>query len=325
MPENGNIEKLAKIVSQDIFSWLKWDQRPVMDVDWACELEHHGKKTHPSDTVFSYIHPYTGDRIYLNTDLKSYQKKSINATSVRKALQSLALSVECANVSADWQDKFHIDDEYTHTVVGLLFIYNHDNEFDRVFYDLLNAVDRKNLAIANGNALYVLGPAKIRFLLSVVNDMRRLKADDTLPNKSDFTFYYPDLVLSKRHCGEWGQPATIEMLTGPWIIIKHKAVESTEEGFLIYYSKQGETIEEFVYFLDTLSHYQLLLSNYPIRLRFVDACDDATLNFIKAKEQYLKTWGPDHGREQQLDRINPESVSTIVTKFNPLEVGMRDA
>lgn len=114
MSETGNIEDLAKIVAKDIFSWFKWQQAGLKDVNWDCVQDHHKKKTHPSDTVFSYIHPYTGDRIFLNTDLKSYAEGTIKPAAIRKAIQSLAMSVECANVSQDWQDKYITDDGVPH-------------------------------------------------------------------------------------------------------------------------------------------------------------------------------------------------------------------
>jgi hypothetical protein len=324
MSETGNIEQLAKIVSKEIFKVFKWETCELKDVDWKCEFEHHSKKTHPSDVVFHYIHPYTGNRVYINTDLKSYKKTSISKGAIQKALNSLAMAVECSNVSKDWQDKYYVDEDYQSETVGLLFIYNNDNQFDKDFRQYLIEVDREKLNIAKGNKLFVFGPDDINYLLTVAGDIRHRIADELLPRGEDYTFYYPDLVLNKRHGEEWGQAAIFEYLTAPWMLIKHRLANEVASGYLIYYKRKGSTVDEFVYFLDTLSHYQLLLQGEPIVIRFVGCHSGALNNFNKAKREYLKSWGEDAARKKQLDNIEAGSVTRVVAEFNPMEVGMRD-
>lgn len=131
-------------------------------------------------------------------------------------------------------------------------------------------------------------------------------------------------MLSKRHGDEWGQPASIEALTSPWLIIKHRKTEDIEEGYLIYYHMLGETVDEFVYLIDAMSHYQMLLSNQPIRIRFTNSCKDAGNNFNKAKLEYLKMWGSDEAREIQLNRIDQKRITKVVSNYCPMEIGMRD-
>lgn len=324
MSETGNIEELAKIISKDIFKVFKWESCSLKDVDWSCELEHHEKKTHPSDVVFYYNHPYTGGRVYVNTDLKSYKKSSISKSSVQKALESLALAVECANVSQDWQDKFLTDDELRFEVMGLLFIFNNDNEYDKEFNVVLNDVNKEKINLAKGNKLAVFGPQNINYLLNVAGDIKHRIADDLLPRSEDYTFYYPDMVMNKRHGEEWGQAATFEYLTAPWLLIKHRETETVKAGFLIYYQRKGETVDEFIYFLDTLSYYQLLLQSDPIVVRFVGASQGALRNFEKAKAEYLKSWGEDSARRKQMEKIEAGHITRVVAEYSPMEIGMRD-
>ena len=52
MSETGNIEELAKLVSNEIFKWFKWNTCPLKDTDWQCVIDSHEKKTHPADVVF---------------------------------------------------------------------------------------------------------------------------------------------------------------------------------------------------------------------------------------------------------------------------------
>ncbi len=323
MSETGNIQRLANIISSDIFTWLKWEKRPLEDVNWDCvKPEPHAKSTHPSDVVFHYGDPYTGKTIYVNIDLKSYAKGSITKTALIKALESLAMSVECANISSSWQSKFLLDNLPFGEVIGLLFVYNHDNEFDRNFKEFLEKINSSKINISEKNKIIIFGPDRIKYLVNIVNDIKILCADELLPRSDKYTFFYPDLVLSKMHGNEWDQPASIEVLTSPWIIIKHEKTPRISEGYIIYYQRDGSKPDEFIYLLDALSYFQILISDYKIRIRLVDAVGEATNNFDKAKKSYLSDWAIDDLRKVKLDRIEVNSITNIVTSFNPLEIGM---
>ncbi|MES9898558.1 MAG: hypothetical protein ABW148_05995 [Sedimenticola sp.] len=323
MSETGNIEELAKIVSGDIFKWFKWRVCALKDENWKCVIDNHKKKTHPSDIVYHYDDPYSGDVIYISTDLKSYKKGSISSTSISNALRSLSISVECANISEDWQNKYLVNDVGFDCVIGMLFIYNHDDEFDKDLFDVIGSIDFDKINISENVKLVLFDPLKIRTLVNIVTDMKGLVADDLLP-RTDYTFFYPDLVMSKRHGEEWSQPASIEALTSPWLIIKHRATDEIEEGYVIYYHMSGDTVDEFVYLIDAMSHYQMLLSNKPIRVRFTNPGSNSANNFNKAKLEYLKMWGADEARETQLNRIDARRISKVVSNYCPMEIGMRD-
>ncbi|WP_067221112.1 hypothetical protein [Marinomonas gallaica] len=324
MSETGNIETLAKLVSQDIFKWFKWGTCAPKDEDWSCESDHHGKNTHPSDVVFFYEDPYTGQMHYLNTDLKSYAAGSITKASITRALKTLAMSVECANISDSWQSKFLLNDVGFGDVSGMLFIYNHDSEYDKNFQAELEKVEIKDIPVADGNELVVVGPDLIRRLCDVVSDMKMLKAEDLFPSHDDYTFFYPDLIRARRCGDEWGKPATIEALTSPWLIIKHRSSSEFKGGFIIYYHEYGDTVDEFIYLIDAMSHYQMLSSDYSIRVRFTAASSHANVNFEKAKYEYLKMWGNDEGRKKQMDSLEVQRITNFTKSFNPMEIGMRE-
>jgi hypothetical protein len=327
MSETSVIAEVAQRVSRDIFKWLKWGVRPLCDSNWACVIDSHKNKvkTHPSDVVFYYSDPYTGEVIYLNTDLKSYASRTINEKKVRDALTSLCESVECANISSEWKDKYILDETDNNNVVGFLFIYNHDNNYSGDFIKLLNKINPMSIKIAHGNRIVVFGPEKIRYLYNIVTDIKLLKSEDVFSCLDDYTFYYPDLVLSKRHGSEWGQPASIEALTSPWLMLKYKSKgDPGKSGYVIYYNRQGSTVDEFVYLLDALSHYQMLLSEHDIKIKLVDACDNALENLNKAKHRYLMDWGFDGFRKDQLEKVEAEHMKNMVSDFKLQEVGMRD-
>lgn len=324
MAETGNIETIAKEVSNRLFTWFKWQISPLTDVNWSCAQELHLKKTHPSDVVFYYTDPYSGRDFYLNTDLKSYAKGSINQGSIFKALKNLSLSVECARVSSSWQDKYIVDSLDYGDVGGLLFIYNHDGGYDKELSDIIDQMDCSKLSIADHTRITLLDPLTIKRLNNVVVDIKDLIANDVF-TKSNYTFFYPDLIRTKRKGDEWSQPASVEALTAPWLILKYKSsLANSEDGYVIYYHRSGESVDEFVYLLDALSHHQMLLSNHPIKLRLTTTNDTATINFNKAKIEYLKIWGLDHSREEQLNRIEAGHIEQLSQHFSHIEIGMRE-
>jgi hypothetical protein len=326
MAETSNIAALAERISKEIFTWFKWSSRPLRDSNWECVLDHHNKKTHPSDVVFHYEDPYTGKILYLNTDLKSYQTSSITKTKLETALKSLSLSVECANISEDWKGKFSLPHAGSSDVIGLLFVYNHDNGFDRrKFNSLLREIKLSQLGIQERNKIVVFGPGIILDLFNIVHDLKDLVAEDMMTRHSNYTFFYPDLVMSKAHGDQWSHAASVEVLVGPWIIIKHKEIPNqVKEGYLIYYMRDGSQVDEFVYFLDALSRFQMLLGDELIRIRLVNTVDEAKINFDVAKNKFLVTWGQDKQRKKRLDEIRIDSIQTRETSFNLIEIGMRE-
>lgn len=329
MSETANIGEIAVKISKDIFKHFLWETHPKRDDNFKCvNAEHLGnggksKDTHPCDVVFFYEDPYLGKRIYLHTDLKSYAKDSINSTSLRSAFKSMCMTVECAKESSEWRNKYSVDASEPHEVRGMLFIHNHDNGYDKPFYDAIEKVDLQALPVAPGSILHFLGPHDIQRLYSIGNDIIRLKGEEELPKA--YSFYYPDLVMSRRQGDVWDQSATIESLTGPYIIIKHQATQTYGAGYVIYYNRPGDTPEEFEYFLDSLSRYQMLESGEKIRIRVTseNSIDDLKSVFQTAKNKYVKAWGFDPAREAILNQIEIERITSVSSTYNPGDMGWR--
>lgn len=330
MAETINIGEIASRISKDIFKHFLWEMHQKRDDNFMCTNEKHlgeggkPKDTHPGDVVFYYEDPYLGKRIYLHTDLKSYAADSITATRLRGAFKSLSITVECAKESSEWRKKYSVDASETHEVRGMLFIHNHDNDYDKPFYEAINKVDLQALPVAPGSLLHFLGPHDIQRLYSIGNDIIRLKGEEELPK--EYTFYYPDLVMSRRQGDVWDQPATIESLTGPYIIIKHGPTKTDKAGYVIYYNRPGMSSEEFEYFLDSLSRYQMLESGEKIRIRVTnrDANDDLKSVFQMAKKSYVKAWGFDKGREDILNQIEVDRITNVTSTYNPGDMGWRE-
>lgn len=332
MSETANIGEIAPRISKEIFKHFLWEKHQKHDDNFKCSNVGHksegknpkSKATHPGDVVFYYDDPYLGKVVYLHTDLKSYAKDTITSSKLRGAFKSLSMTIECAKESSDWRDKYSVLESEAHETRGLLFIHNHDNDYDKPFYDAIAKMDLQSLPISPGTLIHFLGPHDIQRLYSIGNDIIRLKGEDELPK--EYTFYYPDLVMSRRHGDGSGQAATIESLTGPYIILKHGAAEKCVAGFVIYYNRPGETPEEFEYFLDSLSRYQMLESDQKIRIRVTkgDAIDDLKAVFEKAKKKYAKAWGFDPARAALLDKIEIDRITSVTSTYNPGDMGWRE-
>ncbi len=330
MAETVNIGEISTKLSNDIFRYFLWKKHPKHDDNFqCCNNKHLGegrkpKTTHPGDVVFFYEDPYLGKTIYLHTDLKSYAASSITSEALRKALRSLCMTVECANESSSWREKYSVDEADLHEVRGLLFVHNHDNSFQKSFHDEIEKVNVQTLPVAAGSILHYLGPEDILRLFSIANDIIRLRGEYELPR--DYTFYYPDLVMFHRQGDVWNQPATIEVLTGPYIIIKHGVADNTEPGYVIYYNRNNSKPEEFQYFLYCLSRYQMLDSGQRIRIRITsrDEGDDLKSIFNQAKKRYVKAWGFDPARAALLDKIEIERMPSFVTSYNAGDMGWRE-
>jgi hypothetical protein len=344
--EVANIAEVANRVANEIFKWFKWEKVPYMDENFDCvKVENHkkvkGKKEshqgemhqHPVDVVFEYFDPYLNKKILLNTDLKSYSKKSISAGKVESALVSLAKTIECAKASKEWKKKYKLNDD-PFEIRGLLFIYNHDNEYDGNFLTTLAKIKSKKIPIDKGQVLHIIHPLSIRYLTTVVADLKGLCVDEGFP-LDDYTFLYPELYLHK-HSGNYkNYPATIELLCAPFMLIKHgplkieegnKIHRSGSGGYIIYYNRSGETEYEFMYLFDLLSRFQMLSSDKTISIRVANNNPSNLIknNYRRAIEKYVREWGGDDFKRKDLERIEMVVINVSVHQFRPGVLAWRE-
>ncbi|MGB4118286.1 MAG: hypothetical protein WBK51_17220 [Polaromonas sp.] len=331
MAETVNIGEIATKLSAEIFESFLWKAHPKHEENFPCINPEHltdgpkpkQKASHPGDVVFFYQDPYLGKRVYLHTDLKSYGKDSIGTVKLRAALQSLSMTIECARHSTEYRTLYSIPDDIDHEIRGLLFVHNHDGKFKASFDEVVGKTDLSTLHIAPHVYLHFLGPRDIDRLYSIANDLIRLKGQKTLPDQ--YSFYYPDLVMWRRHGDVWDQPATIEALTAPYFIVKYPSAEKSSSGYLIYYNRQGASVPEFEYFLDSLSRYQMLEPDELIRIRIVHQDPDINYksNFLAAINKYAKAWGFEPKRTQILEDIKIEPITAVVTSYSAGDIGWR--
>ncbi|HHR6404343.1 TPA: hypothetical protein ACS8BP_001274 [Providencia alcalifaciens] len=354
--ETANIGAMAEKISDEIFKWFKWELVGTTNQNFCCiKKDEHQNSTgnHPTDVVFRYFDPYLNRFVYFNTDLKSYAAGSITATSMRNALVSMARSIDCAESSSEWQERYCYAGE-TFEVRGLLFVYNHDGKFDQHFYDVFSGKNKSkaktkgkskgteierginiaNLPIKRGQKIHIVEPRVINYLSSVINDIKSLCFEKCVP-QDDFQYYYPDLILHKVNGDPDNMPATIEALTGPFFIIKHgpvieKSREGQEkrindEGYVIYYNGEGANELEFVYIFDTLSKFQLLDGKSKIRLRLANPnrYPEVRSVYERSKHTYAREWGFDDYKKGIIDNIEFHIVNIYSNQFSDVEIGWR--
>jgi hypothetical protein len=321
MSETANIARMAEIVSREVFGKIGWQRTGPANYPWPCrKQEHHtkgGHGKHPTDVVFYYDSPYEGRRVYVNTDLKSYGRASIQPSAVAAAVKSLAQAVECANISPDWQNAYQAKG-VSGIVCGLLFVYNHDAEYTARLLPQLPALLRE-FTITPGRRVYVMGPEQVLFVYNTLLDMDLYRVGAKLPHDSEYDFFQPDLIgrpKVRTHC----VVPTLEALLGPWLIFRHRSPE--REHLLFYYRGAGQREDEWTYMLDYLLHYQLLGENVCASIRLPNAAQEAPAMFERAKHAYIQKLALSPAFQSRYEAITCHPLRQTVPIFNEMQLGM---
>lgn len=329
MAETSKIALMAMKLSDDVFSEFFWTKVGPEDQNWPCEdKDHHRVDTHPADVVFYYDEPYSQRRTFVHCDLKSYAKGSITANAIQGAVASLAKQIACAEKSESWRD-LYMHGNVTPDVCGLLFIYNHDGEYDKDFSSLLDGVKNKDLMLPKGTRLFVLGPRDVFWIDNVRYDIRQLRGaagPNALPSAQHCKFFYPQLDGRANLHPEKARAATLEMLTSPWIVFEYKHGQNlAQRGVIVFYRQSGETEEEFMYLLDFLRRYQVMEDATKVEVRSIATDVAAAARFQKAKQRYIESL-VDNGHSTELaanvNAISYTKMTQIVTEFSSIDLGM---
>lgn len=322
MSETANISRMAEILADDIFLELKWQKEGPPNINYPCKKPAHGKKTHPADVIFSYKDPYDEIRHFILIDLKSYTDTSITPLKVSEAIVSLGKAVDCTETNDGWKKLFYSGSE-NFDVTGLLFVFNHDGTFDSSFSEILTKVSKDQPSIPSDVRVHVLGPEDVWYLNNIVNDMHVLRSKGKLPPSAECGFYYPDLSRTKVVMDEWGSAATIECLKGAWQIIKYKDSTNGGVSLIVYYRGAGTGVDEFIYLIDMLVHYQLVANMSSIQVRAPFANKDAPGIFQNAVKKYIEPL-----REKgvsnisKIEKLKLEMVQKVVPNFSEIEIGL---
>ncbi|MEW5971373.1 MAG: hypothetical protein AB1706_16105 [Pseudomonadota bacterium] len=314
MAETQNISEMAKILSEEIFNYFRWNKSKPEDINWKCENDEHTKKTHPADVVFYYDDPYTNTRIYIHTDLKSFSESTLEKLDLDDVLESLSMQVECAEISEEWQ-KLFAEENIDYKIHGMLFIYNHDNNYTKSFTSKYKKVSRNIIKTPKSSRVYVLDPNDIFWLDNVATHMSKLLEKNVIT--SDYTFFYPQRK-DQATIGN-SKAATIDLIKSPFLIIEDK-VKNTS---IIFYRPDGSEVDEFVYLIDYLRHHQILESGNSIKIFQLDQDKFAPTNFvnaIKKCESILNIKDPN--LLLLMNSIEHQKIKKYTSQFSEIEIGM---
>ncbi|CQI96454.1 hypothetical protein [Yersinia frederiksenii] len=324
MSETKHISEMAEKVADNLFAVFKWERKVVSDHSWDCNSpeEHGGKKDHPSDCIFYYRDPYDGEVKYINTDLKSYAKTTISKEQINKAIHSLSYATNCAAYNENWRKLFKPTGSFS--VIGMLFVYNHCGGYNGNFSEIIAEIGSDDNHLDSDKMICIFSPYQITTLNSIASDIRVMIGKDELPKLNKFSYYHPNEMLIKNHFDhDYTEPATINVLSSPWIIIKHAECEREKAGYLIYYTKDGSEEEEFDYFIDALSYYQIINNTINVRIKLTKKNDHAANNLITAICKYYKFLGRSEEESRALaNNMVKGTIDQVVPQFSPIELGV---
>ncbi|SHI87478.1 hypothetical protein SAMN02745181_1089 [Rubritalea squalenifaciens DSM 18772] len=325
MAETANIAQMAEEVSTRIFSLFGWQLCGIFDANYDCCIEDHSKKTHPYDCVFYYDDPRVKKRIYLVTDLKSYAKKTITPKKLDTPLRNIAKAVECAYLSKEWKDEVIHDDVNSYEIHGLLFVYNHDKEFDSNFERFEKSLSGAKLSLPKTSRVFVMNPEKIRFLEMITNDLEKILGQKKISDISEFRFFYPNKLLTPI-------PETtierlpIELILYPQIIVNYdtRRYDNQEKirGYLVYYEGSASSADECHFLLNYILRQRLLSEDHTIEIRAPFASHNHATNFQKAQERLTMQYHNVPEFKTRIDAIKFLSISQATNSFSEKKIGL---
>jgi len=325
MAETNNIAQMAEMVANNLFARYFWHTTGAWNQNWPCEDKLHApRKTHPSDVVFYYDEPYMMRRTYVNCDLKSYAKTTITAGAVLSALGTLADSISCIELSETWR-KMYIHDGFTPAIAGMLFIYNHDGEYDKNFDHILSQIQDERIRIPRGTQIAILGPKQIAWLDNVRYEMVYMRGNGELPSESSCRFEYPNLVRKKKLQVQQARAATIDLLLGPWLTLGYDAFGDRKPGYVVFYARSGASAEEFLYLIDYLMDYQMVRPGIDIKVRALDPDPNSAAYFKRAVDEYIANFKGGDEITTLLQTIDYRQIEQVHRTFSEVEIGMHNA
>jgi len=351
MAETAQIAKIAQIVSDDIFLLFGWNRAGTTDHNFKgaamkqiaepTDMDDEESeattptqkappqtrsvelKDYPADVVFYYEDPYFHLRNYIHFDLKSYSSTTLKHAKVVKALRSLSQVIAIAELSEDWSRKF-APQQSNYRIHGGLFIYNHDNLDRGRFNDFFLKLGANSARVPEGKNVYVFSPERITYLLSILNDMKVMCFEGTLPrkNEGEILYYYPYGAKMKPQ-NNLLKYATAEMLLGPILIMRYRFNDpSKSPGYVVYYNGPGAEIDEFIYIFEMLLKRRLLTDIDALHLRLQSPAENAYVVFKAAKEEFIKAYHDLDSFRKQVDQINFGRGAKIQLEFSTVDLGM---
>lgn len=325
MSETVNIAALAESASDKVFSAFGWQKDQIHDETFPCaKVEKHQTKgaggVHPVDCVFSYLDPFSSKSIFLLCDLKSYARSTIRTTDFGPYIRGLAKSIECAGINNIWRTRYIGSDVNDWKIDGLLFVYNHDQEYDSDFKTKAQGLTPSSLPHSRDTRVHLLTPDDISYLQSVVADIKICCTEQGLDYKSR-KFFYPQQLIHTPGSGLM-PVAIIEMLRGKLIITALEDQASRKPRFFAYLRGEG-SIPEFEYLVTYLHRHGIMSLTEFVEIKGASFGPDAQTHFDVAKDNFWNRHYKMPAINDSLSHIKFGRVDRIRTNFSSIDESKR--
>jgi hypothetical protein len=137
-------------------------------------------------------------------------------------------------------------------------------------------------------ACFLLGPEDIFWLNNVCYEIVQMRGRELIPAREQCRFFYPNLVRRNNIQPDHARAATLEMLTGPWIVLSYMHPKTNRNGYVIFYRRKGDSVPDFLYFIDYLMYYQLLQADTEVYIRTLETDLNAAAIFEKTVHEYVE-------------------------------------
>lgn len=323
MAETVNIAALAQSASVKIFNAFGWEMVGLQDLNFPCDkdIKHQTKSvgsTHPVDCVFYYPDPFSAKHLYFLCDLKSYALNTINSTKFGPYIRGLSKAIECAAINKVWMTRYVHTEAQDWLVDGLLFVYNHDNLYDKSFKEKAD-LKVSTLSHSTENRVHLLTPEDISYLESVAIDMKSYCGEFNLKYASRRFFFAQQLIYPPRE--SFFPIATMEMLRGKMLIVTFETEQKTRK--CITYLKGTGSIDDFEYQITYFFRNGLMDLTESIVVKGTDFSSEAQVHFGEAKKQFLARHYKMSEIENALKRISFDRVQKVNTSFSPVDESKR--
>ena len=101
--------------------------------------------------------------------------------------------------------------------------------------------------------------------------------------------------------------------------------KTNRNGYAIFYRRIGDSVPEFLYFIDYLMYYQLLQANTDVYIRTLETDLNAPAIFQKAVHEYTEQCENSAEIRERLKAITYAQMNDIHTQFSEIEIGMDNA
>lgn len=89
---------------------------------------------------------------------------------------------------------------------------------------------------------------------------------------------------------------------------------------MVFVKNRGDTVDEFLYLIEYLMHYQVITDGTEVTIRLLDPHANSSANFAKAKDQYITDYQGGEEIKQVLNGIDMGKLEHVRTSFCELEL-----